>query len=384
MDLIFHPSNAVGGLSDRYKQAFANAVELLIVNAYLTEWDSSRVLNAKCRHFRMIVGKDFGITRIAACRAVMDWLPPGLKAHFMVAGQIGGFHPKAVFWKEANDAAFAIIGSSNLTVAAFETNYEANVFCRLSLFDYQAAKPWVKTIIKQSVPISDEWLENYREAPLKGSGRKSKASNGKSDDIALVRLSLPRPEGMVKAVEDRQEILNKYGKNKKELTRLFQNCANGKITPYEFYYALPSCWGGQAGGRIQGSGWERRGKESDFRLLSKSFLKIVNAYADERDDVVVEEINSLAKVQTVPARGAFLSEMLCLHFQELFPIINRPVKKYLEDVGFEPSSRLSEGDRYMCRAQTLRVALRQELRRDPTYPAKNLAELDAVIWEEYQ
>ena len=149
-------------------------------------------------------------------------------------------------------------------------------------------------------------------------------------------------------------------------------------------YALPSCWGGQAGGRVQGSGWERRGKESDFRLLSKSFLKIVNAHADERDDVVVEEINKLAKVQTVPARGAFLSEMLCLRFQEIFPIINRPVKKYLEDVGFEPSSRLSEGDRYMCRAQTLRVALRQELWQDPTYPAKNLAELDAVIWEEYQ
>ncbi len=380
MKLILHPSNAVGELSDRYKQAFANAVELLIVNAYLTEWDSSRVLNAECRHFRMIIGKDFGVTRKAACGAVMDWLPPGRKACFMVASQIGGFHPKAIFWKEASGAAFAIIGSSNLTVAAFETNYEANVFCPLSSSDYQAAKQWVKTIERQSVLVSDRWLENYREAPLKGGSRKSAASNGELDDNELVLLPLPRPKGVSGLIQYRRKTLDEYAKNKKGLMRLFQNCANGKITSSEFYDALPSYWGGDVGGRIQGRGWERQGKASDFRLLSQSFLTIVNAVADERDDLVVEEIDRLAKAQTVPARGAFLSEMLCLRFPGLFPVINRPVKKYLKDVGFEPPPQASEGDRYRWLAQTLRASLQQ----NPTHPAKNLAELDTVIWEKYQ
>ena len=379
MDLILHPSDAAGGLSDRYKQACANAVELLIVNAYLTEWDSSWVLNAACRHFRMIIGKDFGITRKSACRAVMNWLPPGLKARFMVAGQIGGFHPKALFWQEASGGTFAIIGSSNLTVAAFATNYEANVFCALSPSDYQAAKAWVNTIIQQSVPVSDAWLENYREAPLNGGGAKSKPKNGNSDDIAQVRLPLPRPAGMAESIKYRQDVLGEYAKNKKGLMRLFQDCSDGNITSAAFYEALPSHWGGEVGGRIQGKGWERRGKASDFRLLTTSFLKIVNAAADTRDDVVVEEIDRLANAGTVPARRAFLSEMLCLHFPELFPVVNKPVQSYLKDVGFKPSSQASEGDSYMTLTQTLRVSLQQ----NPNHPAKNLAELDTVIWLKY-
>jgi HKD family nuclease len=379
MNLIFHPSNAAGGLSERYKQAFASATELLIVNAYLTEWDSSRILNAACRRFRMVIGKDFGITRKAACRAVMDWLPRDRKGCFMVAGQIGGFHPKAIFWREADGSAFAIIGSSNLTAAAFETNYEANVFCPLSSADYQAAKQWVNSIIQQSVPVSDVWLENYREVPLKAGSTKSKAGDNGSDDIALDRLSLPRPKGMAKVIQARRKTLDEYAENKKGLLRLFQDCANRIITSSEFYEELPSYWGGQVGGRIQGRGWERQGKASNFRLLAQSFLRIVDADADERDDVVVEEIDRLAKAQTVPARGAFLSEMLCLRFPGLFPVLNKPIKEYLKDVGFEPPSQASEGDRYRWLAQTLRSSLQQ----NPTHPAKSLAELDAVIWENY-
>ena len=379
MDLILHPSDAKGGLSDRYQHAFENAVELLIVNAYLTEWDSSRALNDACSHFRMIIGKDFGITRKAACRAVMNWLPPGRKARFMVAGQIGGFHPKAIFWKEASGRAFAIIGSSNLTVAAFATNYEANVFCPLSLSDYQAAKAWVNTIITQSVPVSDAWLENYQEAPLKGGKGKSKQKSGASDNIAHVRLPLPRPKGTAEMLRQRRTVLGEYANNRTGLMTLFQDCAAGRISSSKFYEALPSHWGGDVGGRLQGRGWERQGKASDFKLLSISFLKIVNAGADKRDDVIVEEIDRLSKAGTVPARGAFLSEMLCLRFPKLFPVINQPVYDYLKDVGFQPSTRASEGDRYMMVAQTLRASLVQ----NPSHPAKNLAELDTVIWKKY-
>ena len=159
MDLILQPNTSCH-LADRYQRAFSSAVELLIVNAYLTEWDDSLKLNPGCRRFRMVIGKDFGITRKSACEKVMKWLPPQLRAHFLVADQIGGFHPKAVFWKEENGSTFAIVGSSNLTAAAFGTNYEANIFCPLPSEDYKAAKDWVNAIASSSVPVSQDWLDN--------------------------------------------------------------------------------------------------------------------------------------------------------------------------------------------------------------------------------
>src|SRR5689334_19651341 len=61
---------------------------------YLTEWDGTLKLNPKCRRFRFIVGEDFGITRKAACEAVLRWLPHRLKANFRVAVGNGGFPPK--------------------------------------------------------------------------------------------------------------------------------------------------------------------------------------------------------------------------------------------------------------------------------------------------
>jgi hypothetical protein len=138
VELLLQPSTG-RSLTGRYRTAFARAVELLIVNAYLTDWEDPPKLNPNCRHFRMVIGKDFGLTRKSACKQVMSWLPSRLLAHFRVADQISGFHPKAVFWKEVNGSAFAIVGSSNLTVAAFADNYEANIFCPLSPDDYKAA-----------------------------------------------------------------------------------------------------------------------------------------------------------------------------------------------------------------------------------------------------
>ena len=122
MNLILHTSDNEGSLSRQYQRAFAKAVELFIVTAYLTDWDDDLELNPHCRRFRIIIGRDFGITRKAACRKVIEWLPEARKFQFKVADQITGFHPKAVFWKEANGDCFAIIGSSNLTRAAFEMN----------------------------------------------------------------------------------------------------------------------------------------------------------------------------------------------------------------------------------------------------------------------
>lgn len=75
MNLILLPDSGDKSLERHYNDALQKAIELYIVSAYLTEWDAPVALNEDCQEFRFIVGKDFGITRKAACRNVMHWLP---------------------------------------------------------------------------------------------------------------------------------------------------------------------------------------------------------------------------------------------------------------------------------------------------------------------
>jgi hypothetical protein len=167
MKMILHTPSEKGMLSGYYRQAFKEAKELFIVTAYLTEWDETLELNVGCRGFRLIVGKDFGITRKAACETVMQWLPAERKSQFLVADLIDGFHPKAIFWTDG-DKCHAVVGSSNLTKAAFETNYEANVYSRISHTEYELAKKWGKQLEKNALSYQKiGYLNTKRRSVLK-------------------------------------------------------------------------------------------------------------------------------------------------------------------------------------------------------------------------
>jgi HKD family nuclease len=379
MRLILHTPENDGQLGRIYRHAMANAVELYIVTAFLTEWDASLKLNSGCRRFRIIAGKDFGITKKAACTAVMNWLPAGRKFQFMVADEISGFHPKAMFWKESNGKSFAIVGSSNLTRAAFETNYEANVHFRLTENDFVQAKRWLKFIEMQSIGVSEDWLRKYCEMPpsLRRSSRQKTKVKPKA--ASVFAFSLPKPMNTNRIVAERRKQLAAYKKRKPGIMSLFRRCANKKISSDEFYHELPKHWSYLLGNRLQGPGWERQGRNSDFQLLSKSFVRIMNASADDRDDIVAEEIDKLVR-QGVPARRAFLSEMLCLKFPEEYPVLDNPVRKYLNHVKFRTPRGASEGARFIILAKKLRFSLLQNI----DHPARNLAELDAVIWSVYK
>jgi hypothetical protein len=383
MRLLLHAPNADCDLSRCYQRAFKNALELFVVTAYLTDWDASLKLNPKCRSFRVITGRDFGITRKAACETVMEWLPPARKAQFMVADRIGGFHPKAVFWKEGEGRFFGIIGSSNLTHAAFATNYEANVFVPLSEADYLEGKKWVKQIERHSVVMSEDWLKNYKEAPptrvhrTKGSRRKGHGGEDWRVE-PLVPLDLPSPRGAKKRIQIRRENLASYRKRRAGLVDLFRRCAKGSVSSESFYRKLPQYWSYEQGDRMQYKGWEIKGKHSDFRALSQSFVKIIQATDDDRDDVVQEEIDRLAEKE-VPTRGAFLSEMLCLRFPGEYPVLNKPVRAYLRAVKYRAPRPTREGAHFIFLSKTLRASLLDS----PDYPAKNLAELDTIIWLRY-
>lgn len=373
-NLILLPDASSRGLEDLYKRALEHAVELYIVSAYLTAWDAPAKLNPKCETFRLIVGRDFGITRKEACRNVLSWLPAHLKNCFLVAEEIDGFHPKAMFWREGggrDESMHSLIGSSNLTKAAFSSNHEANVYQKLNRAQFDRARKWLESIEALSVPVSEDWLDLYREAPRSGpTGKSNKTSTEELRD----KLQLPKPEGALDWVVARRRKLAIHEKLRAGLEELFEDCAAGRISSAQFYQDLPLHWGHHVGNRLQGSGWERVGKSSNFRVLSKAFLEIVGADPARRDDIVARQIDRLAHLK-VASRSAFFSEMLCLRFPELYPVSNQPIRDFLTSIKFRGPRHASEGAAYVDLAQRLRMALRANKR----YPAKNLAELDAVI-----
>jgi HKD family nuclease len=378
MDLLLHPPTVAGTLSGYYERAFKDSTELFVITAYLTDWNSALNLNPECKRFRVIIGSDFGITRRAACEKIMRWLPPNRKDQFLVADRIDGFHPKAVFWKDRNGECFALVGSSNLTRAAFETNYEANAFCQLSEADYIRAKKWVMDIERQSVVVSEDWLKGYIEAAPGGTHRARRRGKGSLGSESVIEFNLPTPRRMEELIIHRRKALVAYGQQRIKLENLFRRCANGRITSSTFYEELPRYWSEKVGDRMQGFGFEIKGKHSNFQLLSQSFINILDAPDEDRDYMVSKEIDQLRKMN-VPTRGAFLSEMLCLRFPNYYPVLAKPVWKYLQAMEYRAPRNSSEGSYYIF----LSKALRTSLLHNPEHPAKNLAELDTVIWLAY-
>lgn len=374
MDIMLHRPGEGSQLGSHYKNAFQNAVELYIVSAYLTEWDQKLTLPATCTKFRFIIGKDFGITKKNACRKVMRWLPAHLKADFMVADEISGFHPKAVIWRDAGGKAFMLAGSSNLTRAAFDGNVEANLLVPIPQPEFRKIVDWIEWIESRCKPVSEDWLEHYVEAKRVGGGTKPGAKTAEAE-APVVPFKLPRPSDTRGLLKARRAQLSAYQRSKHALIRHFSAVADGEITNNDFFLKLPTYWGFEKGNRLQGMGWERVGKRANFQQLAKAFLAISQAHKSTRDDVVRRELDVLHKKGN-PARAAFFSEMLCLHYPDQYPLLNDPVREFIAKSEYAAPRGATEGARYIDLARKLRTALAA----DPNYPAKNLAELDLLIW----
>jgi NgoFVII restriction endonuclease len=375
MKLFLHSPAQQVALTKVYDYAFSDAIELFVVSAYLTEWNETLRLGPKLKTFRLIIGKDFGITRKDACFKVLKWLPPSRKAQFLVADNIQGFHPKAIFWQSSNGSTHALVGSSNLTKAAFERNYEANALAEISQEDYRNAKVWIKEIENHSVVVSEDWLARYVESKV-SSPSKSTAPGKPLEPT--IRLILEEPPDSRELLTARRRQLSKYKESQASLIELFRKCAQGQVSSESFFKLLPTIWDMSFGNRLQGKGWERRGKAADFQEVSNSFLKILDTKEPDQDDVVGSELDKLAELEN-PARRAFLSEMLCLAFPSRYPVLNKPVSDYLKAMKFRSPIGATEGARYIDLAKKLRSFLVQ----NPNFPAKTLAELDTLIWRIY-
>ncbi|HDS1693026.1 phospholipase D family protein [Pseudomonas putida] len=383
MDLLLLPQRSKTELADIYRRAFRNSTHLYIVSAYLTHWDIEEDLGRQCETFTFIVGKDFGITRIAACKQVLKWLPEKWHEEFLVAEGIVGFHPKAVFWQEVNGSCYALVGSSNLSKAAFSSNHEANGYSRISKTTFRAAEKWIENLANNCATLDSNWLAGYQEAKQPSKPKRPGRQDG-DDDGAVFELELPNPKSLSRldqVLARRRGQMRQFAKFRSELEAAFRAAADKKnwkaSDDAKFYAQLNSLWCYDHQNRFQGAGWERQGRSSNFQQLAISLVKVLNAKEISRDRVVRVEIDHLASAG-VSTRGALFSEMLCQFFPKRYFVLNSPIRDWLLATGADRVRGASQGANYIRSARLLRIALS----RAKTYPAKNLAELDAVIWRE--
>jgi len=382
MELILLPKKSEGlSLEKIYQRALKRSKELYIVSAYLTEWGISEALGSQCESFLFIVGRDFGITRKKACLAVLEWLPADRHQEFMVAESINGFHPKAMFWRELDGKCYALLGSSNLTQAAFSTNFEANGFACITDEQFELASKWIEKVFEVSVTLNETWLDRYQEAR-----QPTRAKNSKTDNVdnteEVYHLPLPAIKvlkGYKPFLAQRRDQMSVFRKNKSKLEVLFRVTSRARLWNEsrndDFYYTLCTLWNfGEDGSRFQGKGWERKGRSSDFRELSKSLVRVLDAPFAGRDRVVIQEINRLTLMK-LSTRGALFSEMLCQFFPKHYYVLNAPVRNWFTNLDFAFPRGLSKGMHYVDSARLLRAALK----RADDYPAENLAELDCII-----
>lgn len=363
------------GLRAVYSKAFREATELYLVSAYLTAWSGIPRLNRACKSLTIIIGKDFGITRKAACESVLGWLPKKFLSNFLVADGIAGFHPKALFWRDGRGRHHMLVGSSNMTEAAMSGNVEANVRHAVTREEFDAARVWVAGLTKSSVPVAGGWLAKYKEAPRwsPGGGSKQKREAEGKEGAPVMPLTLPNPAAGDKSIEGRRQQIRDFEHKKKQLLTVFRKRVANQINNDDVYKKLWDLW---APFRFQLGPFSITGKSSDWRAFSEAFLAVCGAQDEERDSVAQDQMDWLAR-KKVPTRRAIFTELLCRYFPEAYPLLNGPVMEWAKGSGYKAPRGASEGTRYLIFAKTLRAALAQKPK---GYGARNLAELDLYIW----
>ena len=317
MKIILNPTDNINELFQSYARAIKHAKELYIASAFLTDWSMTDRLNKECEKFLFLIGTDFGLTRKKACKNIIKWLPRKFKSDFLAVPttQLGNFHPKVVAWKESDDDYYCIIGSSNLTNAAFKSNYEANVECQISEKDYQKIALWLEEIARNSQPINSDWLAHYKE-------RSFKYKQGKDDDVIkrVINITLPKGAKYREAIQDRRKQQKAFADIVEDLKKSMEDCAKGKITNDHFWNTFWSLWGTHKS-RFQGSGLQITGKNADWKQSCNSVMNIINKSQSvseiHLDRIVRQEIDSLANAGN-PVRGAWLTEILCHYFPDLY------------------------------------------------------------------
>jgi hypothetical protein len=374
MQLFLLPESG-GKLTEAYFEAFENADEIFVLSAYLREWRDF-ALSSSCENVTVIVGKDFGITRKQALTRLLEWkVEQGDTCHAYVADGIDGFHPKILAWREG-DEHYLIVGSSNLTVSAFESNVEANCRLKISRSRYDHICHWVADVLASSTPIDQQWIDAYQEKPLPTHKNRKKQAENPSNLLGVV---LPRFPGLAGALAYRKERIHAFEACKEEVTRTIRACAHGDMSSYDFYEWLIENWN-RSEWKFQGNGVFRHEHDAtDWQFVCHALTTCLDAADEKRDAIVMQQYDRLEDNKEIArVRKAFLTEMLCHYFPEDYPLWNNVLERWFKHVGLNATRPrgLSAGQKYIWMAEHLRRVIEE----NPSYPANNIAELDHIFW----
>lgn len=359
-----------------YKNALKRASEIYILSAYLTNWDYSNVsINKNCNKFLFIIGTNFGLTRKEACKKVLRWLPSNLKTSFYY-NELSGFHPKILLYK-LNQKSHLLVGSSNLSYGGLSSNYEVNYHTELTTVEYQYIIKWIYEIHSRSNSVNEHWINNYNEGIISQKNNKDLFRQSQ-EKFSLFTLSIGKKE--FEKLAFRKKQVSKFNRISSDFRELILKCAKKKISNIDFYEIHFKL---RRDSLFQDIQWVIKCKHSKWNLICNSLIKIFTEYENYikspnkqihlLDSVVKNELEYLKKIKH-PARNAWFSEVLCQFFPKYYPLINNPIKKWLNTNKIGSPSRSSESSKYL----DITVKLRRLLENNEKI--KNFAELDAVAW----
>lgn len=366
-------------LKEVYTKVFQEADEIYLATAFLTEWSFSKVKLRCCKQFVAIIGTHFGLTKKLACRDLMKWLPESLRSHIYAFPfeQQSTFHPKVLVWKK-DEKFFSLIGSSNLTSAALNKNYEINVKNEIDAEEYKRIVDWFKDRSDESQVMSQSWIESYEESTIVYRTKKGK----KEPNEKVFDVRIPHGEESVKVLKGRRRQMGVFKTKKSIILEIMRQNSSGQLSNEKFWRAFHGLWHCRFGEpdefRFQGNGIERTCANANWREATTAFLTIFEKYENgnifEIDKIVADQID-LLKERKNPTRKAWLSEMLCQFFPEAYPLLDDPVKNWVKRINWEIDKGGSEGKKYVDLATRLRSVVKEN-----SSFVKNLAELDALMW----
>uniref|UniRef100_A0A832CVL7 Phospholipase D-like domain-containing protein n=1 Tax=Ignavibacterium album TaxID=591197 RepID=A0A832CVL7_9BACT len=282
------------------------------------------------------------------------------------------FHPK-LYLLQHNDRITAYIGSANCTDGGLNKNIELSI-CIKDEQICRELKNWFEKYYQESVPLTTEFVENYKKDFIKRQNikkqdekiaKKAKESSTKSFDkiiknkeklIERLKKYRKNEKAYLKVVETRErnlrelrESLDYPGFNKMDIEKFFKIKELGHLIEI----AKPS-----------------------FKRNEDRLKKLMSLLCNENIDIAERYNKALSKeFKLEGANRAFITKILTIHRPDLYYVKNNKSERALRKYGKQLPRGISEGEKYKIMCEELKKLCRKT-------DIKDLSVLDHYLYIE--